>query len=356
MRKTILLLQAFLLSTLYCQAGRPVKITLTDNNTKQAKNVNSSCNIVATREAGSNDGEFDVTIEMENRDDMQLLCLFKRSYTVKDLKKRRPVSVKFDKYFPVDKKNRVIESCKELEGDVFIDPQEKKWLLNISVEKGEPATITLPIYIAKYKNRKRRRLLLEEEDEIELTIKVDAAPVAKYDAAFPRLKESCDSLMEELDRHRNGSRRFCTDYRHEPHYETAEQPFRDKIEEIISEIDNIVNRERLSADSERGQKYQELHDRLTDIDFSQYEYDCGRHGIPPYPPKCNYCKKSLSAIYNDMNLYYQRAGGGIKSNYEKGMKAMYNCCSKHKAHRNEWKKNSQTVKNIKKVYERFCDL
>lgn len=325
MKKIISFTLLFVLMAVFCQAQRlSQKINLSDQRpTYTVKKING-CDITVTREQGSGDGMFDVIIEMENQRQDEVLCLFNSSYPEKLLKKRRPTSIRFDKYLMAgDKGHRKVKLCPELPEVQMVEWGNKDRLLSLSVEKNTPEVVNLPIYIAKYKNRKKKRLILNEEKELELTITVEVDE--KRPSPYPRLEASCDSLLKELE----DKGPFCRSSNHTPRLIDAEKPFKDKIDQLIEEIENY-------AKIEGGNQWRELKDKL-DIDFKQHEYVCVKHrqggggGVPPH--HCQYCDMSLNDILVSMTTIYNNAAQGKSRSIsaDRGkMNGLLNCAKKNK--------------------------
>ncbi len=356
MKKIISFIFLFLLTGISCQAVQlSQKIVLSDNNPSYTVKKLDGCNIIVSLERGSGNGICDVMIEIENlRESSENLCLFDNSYREKELKKRRPVSIRFDKYYGGSKGKRSVDPCPELSEFQIVESQLTKRLLYLSLEQNTPEVINLPIYIAKYKNKKRTKLLLLTKQELELTIMVENTSTTPVIKDYTRLFNSCDSLFEEL-RYQT----FCPNSAHTPKRATAEKPYRECIERLKEVIDDILYRDDFSANDENGRQLRELKSKLEEIDFRKYEKDCGRHDVHPVGHKCKYCGLSLQQIYNKMNQNYTLVYTGRKEkNSLKGeMNILYTCCTAKncRTHSGEWQKQGSLRNKIEDVYRRFMN-
>ena len=347
MKKIISFILLFVLTTFGCQAQiLSQKIKLSDDHTSYVVKKLNGVDITVSREQGSGDDMFDVTIEIDNqRGEGETLCLFDKSYTEKELKKRRPTSVRFDKYLMAGEKgHRSVKPCQELPEAQMIEWDNKIRLMSLSVEKNISKVVKLHIYIAKYKNKKRKKLILLDEKELELEIAVEGGKSAPMVSTFPRLEASCDSLLRELKE--KGP--FCRNPKHTPRLKDAEQPFKEIIEQLTEEVERY-------ARNEGGEQWKALKEKL-DIDFGQHEYDCGTHKNSD-PRPCLYSDMSLyeilkavTKIYNDASIGKSRDSVGDRKKIE----AMYTCAKQHK-HKNRVK-DENNMNKITEYYKRFKRL
>lgn len=305
MKKLLIFVTFFFLAALSTFADEQRKIKLDDGHTKEQVRL-GYCNVFVTRADIDDDGNAKVTVEIENLDESNVIILFGHAYPEKELKKLSP-SITFDKNFPGTKGQRNLDTYKEARNVLFIEPSEKIMLPEISVRSAETQLCRLPLYIAKYKDKKflgtttrTNKLLLLEKQILELEIEVEVKP----DEDFIRLEKECNDLMEDISK-----QTFCTNSKHKPSLERQEAPYKEKIGKIKSEIDEIISRHNWYTSDRGYQRYNGIKQKLDAINFSSYEGDCGKKhgGNKPTPiPGCKYCKLTPQQIYHKLDDYYKK--------------------------------------------------
>lgn len=305
MKKLLIFVTFFFLATISTFADEQKKVKLDEGHTKEQVRL-GYCNVFVTRADIDDDGNAKVTVEIENLDESNVIILFGHAYPEKELKKLSP-SITFDKNFPGTKGQRNIDTYKEARNVLFIEPSEKIMLPEISVRSTETQLCRLPLYIAKYKDKKflgtttrTNKLLLLEKQILELEIEVEVKP----DEDFIRLEKECNDLMEDISK-----QTFCTNSKHKPSLERQEAPYKEKIGKIKSEIDEIISRHNWYTSDRGYQRYNGIKQKLDAINFSSYEGDCGKKhgGNKPTPiPGCKYCKLTPQQIYHKLDDYYKK--------------------------------------------------
>ena len=348
MRKLLILSVLFLYATIYVHAQTISQVTLDDEQRKKQTIKEDLFNIFLTKEDTDDEGISNVKVEIENKDDKDEYCLilFDRAYKEKDLK---ALDISFVKGFP----GKDIDPCKEMrrkDKPITIKPNETITLTEIQITEGKKDKCLLPIYIAKYKNKSKRKLLLLEKKPLVIEVEV------KQDMDIIKFEQAYEDLMKDIEKET-----FCTNPRHTPTLKNKEILYRERITRIQSEISdfftnrNIFNKERQSP---KYKRYNELSRKLSSIDLTQYETDCGKHSRPePKPiPKCKYCNLTPQQIYNKLNDYYTKISNSSDRKATKNavmadVNLLYNC-RKHSA---AWKK-SDYQKKINDRYKRICDF
>lgn len=305
----------------------------------------SLCHIVATLENKNSEGENIIRVDLENVYDPHSLILFEHAYGEKSLKKISP-RMYLDKSIPGTRGKREIEPCKIIKNNKFIQASKTDFLANVYIKDGETKTFRLPIYIAKYKNKRRTKVLLLEKKvlelvlEIEKEIKVDSVK----DPIIIRLDSTINALKVDISK-----QTFCNNSLHRPTLKQQEAEFKERISQLETEINNYINRF-YSSNTEKP--YQDLLYKLNSIDFSLYEKDCGKHVIPSDPGNtCRYCNMESLEIYHRMEGLYKKLH---QSNNKKATKdeimpdvnLLYSCPK----HSQKWR-NSKYKKGIEKYYK-----
>lgn len=351
MKKLLIFVTFFFLAAISTFADEQKKVKLDDGHTKEQVRL-GYCNVFVTRADIDDDGNAKVTVEIENLDESNVIILFGHAYPEKELKKLSP-SITFDKNFPGTKGQRNIDTYREARNVLFIEPSEKIMLPEFSVRSTEAQLCRLPLYIAKYKDRKflgtttrTNKLLLLEKQILELEIEVEVKP----DEDFIRLEKDCNDLIEEISK-----QTFCNHPKHRPSLERQEAPYKERIGKIKSEIDEIISRHNWYTSDRGYQRYNGIRQKLDAIDFTNYEGDCGKKhgGYKPVPVGCKYCKLTPQQIYHKLDDYYKKI---YSSNNRKATKdavmsdvnLLYNC-GKHSP---TWK-NSDYKSKITDRYNRI---
>ena len=347
MKKLLIFVTFFFLAAISTFADEQKKVKLDDGHTKEQVRL-GYCNVFVTRADIDDDGNAKVTVEIENLDESNVIILFGHAYPEKELKKLSP-SITFDKNFPGTKGQRNIDTYREARNVLFIEPSEKIMLPELSVRSTEPQLCRLPIYIAKYKDKKflgtttrTNKMLLMEKQILELEIEVEVKP----DEDFIRLEKDCNDLIEDISK-----QTFCTNSKHKPSLERQEAPYKERISKIKSEIDEVISRHNWYTSDRGYQRYNGIKQKLDAIDFSNYEGDCGKKhgGNKPVPVGCKYCKLSPQQIYHKLDDYYKKI---YSSNNRKATKdavmsdvnLLYNC-GKHSP---VWKNSDYRSKIIER--------
>lgn len=364
MRKLLIFMTSFFLAAILTFADKQEKVTLNNGN-RQTLSF-GGCNVFVTRTSIDDDGNAKVTVAIENTDDSNVLILFDRAYSEKNLKKLSPPTT-FDKGFPGTKGQRNVDTYKEAKNMLRIGPGETKNLSEISVEGAKTQLCRLPLYIGKYKDRKflgtrKKKLLLMEEVILELEIEVEYKP--KTDEDFVRLEKECNDLIEEISK-----QTFCTNSRHKMSLKEQKAPYKDRISRIISEIDRILanHKEWMSSDKEyqryEGIKEKLFKDRSNNEDIlSDYEGDCGNHRTNlPRRHTCKYCNLSLQQIYHKLDDYYKKIYNSSNRKATKDavmtdVNLLYRCCTDVNCTKHSSWSSSEYKSKITDRYTRICNF
>lgn len=349
MNKRVFLFLCFAWVTLCAFAGDIVNVTLSDSRQQYTKRLDY-CNITFTRVDSGNDEELDVKIEIENKLD-QLLMVFDRAYTEKDLKRQKP-KIKFDKRFPG---GHVIIPCRGLRVVQRINPQDNQDVCSFTVQNNTTEERKLPIYIAKWKNRKHKAIILQSLEELELNIKVESGNV---DRDIERLRYSYDSLLQRV---RNNP--ICPNKDHHLTKEFQKKEYQEAASKLRADIESVINKYGLVTGNEKYRLCRDMSSSLYDLPFD--EVDCGRHrttgrtrrtgDVVPTQRACQWCNMSLEAIYRKMddNNVAMIRGRKRKRDLASEMNAIYTCCTSHASHASEWQSGGNIRSKIERLYQEF---
>ena len=353
MSRIFLFIFSFCLFSIFAKADEQKKVLL--NNDKSEQTIEMGfCNIFAKMQAGEESGT--VSIEMENLDESLVLIVFDRAYSEKAIKKQsKTLSIVFDKTFGGEKKNRTISPCSTpMEGVTLLNPSDKASLTQLTINNGETSILSLPIYLAKWKGKKK--LLLLEKQVMELNIEVDLKPSAEFVAMEDKYK----NLEKEI-----GRQLFCTNPKHQTSLEKQKAPYIKKIEDAKAEIDQIITSHNWKEEDGGYIRYTALKAKLDAIDLSSREGDCRKHGKPKTASghSCSYCSLSLQQIYHQMDDIYKKIYSSpdrkaAKAKYISQVNALYKCCTDTgcNAHAAAWKSGGEYKSKIVERYNRISGL
>jgi len=347
MRNILFTILALCLVSLPLWADEQKKVSLS-NDHRQATVSLGYCNIFATLGESDGDERGLVTIELENLDESNVLILFDQAYSEKSIKKM-PTSIRFDKKFGGTKNKRVIDpSNVKLRSVLQFRPSERLALPVFAVDNGETARCRLPIYIAKYKGKKK--LLLLEKQVIELDVEADLKPSKEY----LDVSDAYEKLAKELE-----TKTLCNNSRHKPSLSKQKEAYEQRIEELKGRIDGIIAIHGWTEGSAGYKRFSELKVKLNLLNFR--EGDCGKHGRSGH--SCSYCSLSLQQIYHKLDDCYKKIYSSSDRQAAKAsvigqVNALYQCCtdascSKHAA---AWKKGGDYKTKITERYNRIKNL
>lgn len=346
----------------YAIADEQRNITLSDDHTEEIVTMPSLCNIFASLVVNDEES-VRLSLSIENiREDDNSLLIFGAKYSEKDLKGQIP-KFSYGKSFPGSKGMRTTDFCVGVSRIQNIVPSDKKIILSKEMHNGEKQTIHIPIYVAKYKNKKRNAMELMEMFVVELNVGVELKP----DEDFIRLSEEVNNFIEKME-----SKPLCTHRRHKASFEQQKDYYSKQREGLLEQIENIINAHNWYT-SDRGYvKYDSLRSELKNIDLDSPKYqteNCGiasLHKSAPRPKarhSCKYCSLSLAQIYHRLDDCYQKIyvsnnRAATKKAVMGDVKALYNCCTDGdcRKHASEWEKGGSYKNKIVNSYNRINAL
>lgn len=355
MRKFLIFVTSFFLFVIAVNADEQKRVKFDDGHLKEQVRL-SYCNLFVTKVYTDDDGNAKVAIEIENLEESNIIILFGHAYPEKELKRLSP-SIMFDKNFPGTKGQRNIDTYREAHNVIFVPPSEKQLLPEIQIKNGEIQLCRLPLYIAKYKGKNEKKVLLLEKQILELEIEVEVKP----DEDFIRLDKECNDLIEEISK-----QTFCTNSNHKPSLERQEAPYKEKIDKIKSEIDEIINRHNWYISDRGYQRYSGIKQKLDAVDFSIYERDCGipknhKKTPPPSRHSCKYCRLTLQQIYHKLDDYYKKIYNSSNRKATKDavmadVNILYRCCTDVNCVKHSSWNNSEYKAKITDRYNRISNF
>ena len=349
MRKFLFILLGLSLAYINVKADEQKKVSLSNDHTQETISL-GYCNIFATLNASEGEEVGNVTIELENLDETNVLILFDEAYSEKSIKKLN-TSIRFDKKFGGTKNKRVIDPCNQPLNQVMLfKPSDKLALPAIRVTNEQTEKCRMPIYIAKFKGKKK--LILLEKQVIELDIEAELKPSKEYLS----LSSECEKLENEIKR-----TLICTNSKHKTSASKQKGSYLKRIEALKEKIDNTIAAHGWSAGDAGYKRYNELKNRLADADFR--EGDCGKHGRQREGHTCSYCSLSLQQIYHQLDDIYKKIYSSSNRKDTKAavmgqVNALYQCCTATDCskHASAWKKGGDYKNKIVERYNRIKNL
>lgn len=305
MKRNILILLCFCLCS-YVFGDETKNVTIKANeHFPQEIVIDESCRLQVSA-ARYQDG-VRISVTIENNNEEYPFFIFKRAFTEKDLKRQ---GIRFDKK-SYSLNNRSLITCNSMDGDdaVQIDPAQSG-IFMFHGDESNMTDVTIPIYIAKYKNKKKTKFLILQRNEIRLNVKIEAEPVSEDNDDFDRLQEACEELIRDLQK-----QKFCTHSNHDSSLEEQEQPYREKMNEIKNKIGQIKSAHNWSDQDTAYSRYKDLLCKLDKIDWSKYEVDCGKHRRrrPTVSPQsstnihnCTYSTWTVDKVLKELKSLYKR--------------------------------------------------
>jgi len=316
-----------------CQAEeKELTYILSDRTPEQTKQLGYATLTVARGNDNGN-GTYDINVTLQNElQGSELLYLFRDNDWEKMLKKKyRPVKIKLDKTIPGKRGARQVSACPEMgRQTVCVGPDDKEMVINLlNVKPGEQQKMKCPVYIAKYKNKKKTKVLLYDIKELELNITLDKKnPEPVLDPAiYTQKRDAVESLKREMER-----KTFCPNSKHRPSIREQKKPYQQKIIDLKAEIDEVIKNWQLTENSKDGKSFYQLKEELDEIVFK--EKCCAKCcSVPPiHIHKCDYCGMTAEEISRRMaqinTEVYNTAS--VKGKYKGEMNAMYNCIKDNK--------------------------
>lgn len=311
-------------------------------------------NIFVTRN-DVDDNTAELSVEVENLDETNLVLFFGRSFSENELKKMTP-KITYDKYFGGTKGQRVIDTFANYRNFVLVNSSEKFKAIDDNMKIGDKREIRLPMYVAKYKDRKQKKVILLQKVVLQLNIEF------KIDEQIIQLNNAYNEFIEVLD-----TLKFCTNKNHVPKKDVNEQkkPYLDRINEFIAEIDGIISANHWSDSDREYQKYHALRDKFSEIDLSKCEIDsCDKDKRIPPPPqhKCKYDNLSLQQIFHMLDDYYikiySKRGDerkALKDRVMADVELLYRCCTdtRCRQHASAWRQGGEYKDRIIDRYNRI---
>lgn len=308
-----------------------------------------------------NNAKVRVTVENITSNPPHAVLIFRNDIAEQALKKGKP-KIEFEKTFPGKKGTRIVKGCRECDMYINIIPAAvTDTIFTIDVPFSSSKNFALPLYEAKYKAKElfkkgpsNTKYKIMEEHLYDVHIEV--VGWSEDDPIYVETKKAVDSFISSL----NGVK-FCSNKMHSPSLKEQEQPYIEKKDSLIQNINNILvtNSDWMSTDDPHI-AYTQLLSELNKVNINNRTYDCGEHNPKPKskpttPPRskvhsCSYCSLSAQGIYQRLDDLYQQlyAGKITKAQALKTAKALYNCYKENN-------RNSSYGTKILKFYNRIAN-
>lgn len=234
----------------------------------------------------------ELSAELDNNDEKYCMILFGRSFTEKELKRRK---IKFHKRY--GNFSRSTSVCDGVDDDIFEIAPSQTGRLEVSHVSDNSYKWTIALYITEQK--KRKRIILRRRDIVlHVTIKDAETIYGDYNAISSR----CDEIIAKV-----GLVTICPGRNHGLTKEEQKAPYLEKIDELKQEIEQIREKNHWRDTDSDFQRYSELLSRLDAIVFQ--EERCSRCLNRPYSPtpshQCDYCNTPPEAIKDQVVSIYR---------------------------------------------------
>lgn len=329
MKRIVYLFLLLMICSVHFAYGDEIKSIRLDNKDHGEKTVSLPfCNIFVELQPGNEDGQYGVSIKMENISEDKILYLFDRSYTEKSLKK---MGLVYDKLFPGAKRKRIAEACDRLsESHRFLPSSEIRNIMNFQYNENT-VRCRLPIYIARYDEKKfvivkKTKISLAQKEVIELDIDVDIKP----DEDFIRLSAAADSLINEI-----GRQTFCSNRHHKgSSLKTLYSIYKKSIDDLKRQVSQIISSRNYMSSDNGHKNFTAIYNRLDTINLEQLTVaSCDYDKRPKLRPahNCRFCSLSIEGIYKRLESYYIDLHNGKKTKGQVigDVEALYNCAQKN---------------------------
>lgn len=328
MNKLLLVLSIFIAFCNSAMADEQRKVTLNSDTNKEQMIELPYANIFVSIKGIDDDGNANISIEVENIHEANSLILFDRAYDEKTIKKMKP-SLIYDKIFGGSKGARVIENGKDIKSMFRIRSSEREEVTSLMADGEHNLTCRMPIYIAKNKDKKGAKLLLLEKTVLELDIEVQIKP----DEVYLNFNDTYNQLIEDIQKEK-----FCTNKNHKgTSYQKLKKQYEDKIAELKDQITNTVKTRDYKPSSNGYKKFMEIAEKLDSIDIESYKVDhCSLDAVATPAHSCKYCNLSYKQLHDKLqNIYIQIHNGKNKASFMAEVKAIKACIDSNKKRKND---------------------
>ena len=354
MIKRLCVLLCLTMSAVSMMADEQVDIILSEEHPKQTTEYPGFCNIfVSMGETDDNDST-PVTIQIENLSESSSILLFDRAYSEKNLKE---MSIVFHKNFPGNKGNRVIETSDNSSNLVLIEAGQKRFLPKLVVEKDKLSQCTLPLYIARSKEKKilsisigKTKMEIVDKNVVELNIKVEV----KDDEDLVKLNGEYEALVNELS-----TKTFidCPKNSHAKSLKKQKAPYQERIDKLTEQLSSIIVTKGWLESDKKYKDCNDLKKKVEAIDLSKYEKKCEKkHPVTP-AHNCNYCNMTLSQVLKSLERIYKQLDTRkiTKEAALEEANGLYNACTNGKCPKlaDRWKTGSSEKSSITNYYNRI---
>lgn len=333
--------------SIHAFADKQVRVKLNDvGHNRHVINEANYKIAVELKDIDQDGGTATIGFSITNLSDSRVIMIYDKPYTEKEIKKTPPKTKYSNSWPAIDKKGkRVIKFSESLNETIHIDPSGEAVITESGCNDGDSIKLIIPIYQAESPNYKlipwiKRKLKLVRMDLIEINVGADIQPGALYTS----IKDRYDILKKDLD-----SAIFCTNELHAPSLDEQKEFYKNRIDSIVTDIDNIVNTYGwYSTDNNRRYiMYANLRDALLSFDLNAKEGDCGFHKKASVSHKCRFCRLSLQQIYHKLDDIYQMLYNGkiVKDDQVKNDVYWLHRCAKQ---RRDWS-GSEYKSNISRL-------
>lgn len=307
------------------------------------------CNVTVKLQQGKGDGQYGISLEIENTLEKEQLCLFNLPYSARDLKSNRIV---FHKRFPTEKgKGKGVDACDKISSILRLRSSETYHIFTDQTNE-KSIEYTLPIYIAQYEVKnffffKLSKIVLVEFEKIKLHIDIEE----KADEDLERLSAEADILIAEIE-----DKTFCLNENHKgDNSKESLEGYKKKVEELKERGTTIVTERNYMFRDNEYQVFKAICEKLDNIQINTVS-SCSHDKVAKARAShnCNYCSWSAEEIYEKLQSYaIDLHNGKLKKEQVQGkVEAMYKCAQKNKR-RNAGKYMSGITDFYKRIKNKY---
>ena len=335
MKKHLLLLLCLCLPVLSSIASNDSIFIDLDNNNSSQTVKRYFYDLTIAKVSINDKGIATISISINNTSP-HFLYLFNRGYSKREVRREHDLIVKDYNCENMLETNY----CEFLNRTYQITPNSSSDLGQIQINEDEENTVFIPIYVAKLKSSICNKLEVLNWELLKIVIHVNSEP----DNYYSETERQCDSLIDIISQ-----QKFCRHPQHNPKLEKQEEPFKTEINALRLACNKKLIE--LPKDSKYYKKYEDLKERLDNIDFANYEIDdCGdakAHRSGSTHAHCKYCDMKFEQISEELDQLWWKLDNGTmnKEDAVKIVNKILNCCRNSPKHASDWKNSKTKFKN-----------
>lgn len=289
---------------------------LTEVGTPQSIPVLENSAYVTFRYLGTENNKAVIEADLRNDIFQETILLFRKNMNQSQLKKCRP-KVKISKFYPGKSKETEVTGFKDLPYEIMVFPANgykipDSVIMRLQIPFDKDVPIDLPIYTAKYKEKKLFKKGIEKTQfeivaPVTLRFNIFITGWTEDDPHYVETAGRVKSFMDSLS-----GITFCANKKHKQTLEEQQRPYREEQQKLLDVITEQIDAKGWISVDTPHKAYKALSDQLTAIDFDKMVKDCGKcsRGPVKHPTttghNCSYCSLNSKQIYDQLNALLQK--------------------------------------------------